>query len=119
MHDLEPIRSQNRTEQSWLPDTSEKPAPSIDNEVTPSRCASIEWVHWPVRKTISRVGRLRVGAEHTCGEIENSNEFVLGASDQDRHGGVRGHTIDLCSRRAILGNVNSRLSMWIERGNIP
>lgn len=46
-HARDPSRSQNRTEQSWLPDTSENPAASIDNDVTPSRCANIECVHCP------------------------------------------------------------------------
>jgi hypothetical protein len=47
IHAREPSRSQNRTEQSWLPETREKPAASMESDVTPSRCANIECVHCP------------------------------------------------------------------------
>src|SRR5258708_2948448 len=38
-------RSQKRTEQSWAPETREKPDGSMERDVTASRCASIECVH--------------------------------------------------------------------------
>ena len=43
----EPVRSQNRIEQSCPPDTRIRPVGSIDSEVTESRWPSIECVHAP------------------------------------------------------------------------
>jgi hypothetical protein len=43
----DPVRSQNRIEQSCPPDTRINPVGSIDSDVTESRCPSIECVHAP------------------------------------------------------------------------
>ena len=52
MHALVPSMSQKRMEQSWPPDTREKPAASVDKEVTPSKWAGIEYVHWPEETSV-------------------------------------------------------------------
>lgn len=51
---FEPI-SQILTEESWPPDIKKSPVGSIDRELTLSRWAIIEWIHWPVLKSKYRI----------------------------------------------------------------
>jgi hypothetical protein len=82
-HALVLSMSQKRMEQSWPPDTKEKPAASTDKEVTPSKCAGIEYVHWPGKKLMPKA--YIVGKGPTCVDVIYAYIFVLVGGNKKRH----------------------------------
>jgi len=49
------LMSQNRTEESWPPDTRPSPLGLMAKQLTASRCATIEFTHDPVLRSKKRI----------------------------------------------------------------
>ena len=77
-HARVPRMSQKRTEQSWLPDTREKPAASNETEDTVSRCARIECVHCPVINALGEMSEDQAnGRTLTCSEVKDPDVLIF------------------------------------------